>query len=201
MLKTMFAVCALATVCTMITVSEAGANSGTEAFIQQRFDKGYTILNSTSLSETERRDQFRAFLLQLAASRRIALFALGPYASGANPSELNAFVEAFTNYTVALYEKGLSRYKGQALKVTGSTDRAADDSTVQADIIGPNQSNAQAVNVAFRVRPNEIGNLAITDIVIGGLSLATVARVEIGALMLQCNGSISELSNRLNSLR
>jgi ABC-type transporter MlaC component len=201
MLKKMFAVCALATVCTMITVSEAGANSGTEAFIQQRFDKGYTILNSTSLSETERRDQFRAFLLQLAASRRIALFALGPYASGANPSELNAFVEAFTNYTVALYEKGLRRYEGQALKVTGSTDRAADDSTVQADIIGPNQSNAQAVNVAFRVRPNEIGNLAITDIVIGGLSLATIARVEIGALMLQSNGSISELSNRLNSLR
>jgi ABC-type transporter MlaC component len=85
--------------------------------------------------------------------------------------------------------------------VTGSTDRAADDSTVQADLIGPNQSNSQAVNIAFRVRPNEIGNLAVTDIVVGGLSLATMARVEIGALMLQCNGSISELSNRLNLMR
>jgi hypothetical protein len=60
------------------------------------FDKGYTILNSTSLSEAERRDQFRALLLQLAASRRVALFALGPYASGAKPSKLNAFVEALT---------------------------------------------------------------------------------------------------------
>ncbi len=180
MLKKILAVCALATLCAVITVSEAAANPATEAFIQQRFDKGYTILNSTSLSEAERRD---------------------PYASGAKPSELNAFVEAFTNYTVALYEKGLSRYDGQALKVTGSTDRAADDSTVQADIIGPNPSIGQAVNVAFRVRPNEIGNLAVTDIVVGGLSLATIARVEIGALMLQCNGSISELSNRLNSMR
>ena len=201
MLKKISAVCALATVCTVITVSEAGANPATEAFIQQRFDKGYTILNSTSLSEAERRDQFRALLLQLAASRRIALFALGPFSSGAKPSELNAFVEAFTNYTVALYEKGLSRYQGQALKVIGSTDRAADDSTVQADIISPNQSNGQAVSVAFRVRPNEIGNLAVTDIVVGGLSLATIARVEIGALMLQCNGSVSELSHRLNSMR
>jgi hypothetical protein len=51
------------------------------------------------------------------------------------------------------------------------------------------------------VRPNEIGNLAVTDIVVGGLSLETIARVEIGALMLQYNGSISELSNRLNSMR
>ena len=200
MLKEMLAVFAFATVCT-VTVSEAAANPATEAFIQQRFDKGYTILNSSSLSEVERRDQFRALLLQLVASRRVALFALGPYASGAKPSELNAFVEAFTSYTVALYEKGLSRYEGQALKVTGSTDRAADDSTVRADLIGPNQSNSQAVNIAFRVRPNEIGNLAVTDIVVGGLSLATMARVEIGALMLQCNGSISELSNRLNLMR
>ena len=74
--------------------------------------------------------------------------------------------------------------------MTGSTDRAADDST-----------NDQAVNVALRVRPNDIGNLAVTDIVVGGLSLATIARVEIGALTLQCNGNVSELSNRLNSMR
>ena len=169
MLKKILAVCALAAVCTVTTVAEAEANPATEAFIQQGFDKGYTILNNTSLSEAERRDQFRALLLQLAASRSIALFTLGPYASGATPSELDAFVEAFKNYTVALYEKGLSRYEGQALKVTGSTDRSADDSTVQADIIGPNPSNGQAGNVAFRVRPNEIGNLAVTDIVVGGL--------------------------------
>ena len=201
MLKKILAVCALAAVCTVTTIAEAEANPATEAFIQQGFDKGYTILNNTSLSEAERRDQFRALLLQLAASRSIALFALGPYASGATPSELDAFVEAFKNYTVALYEKGLSRYEGQALKVTGSTDRAADDSTVQADIIGPKQSNDRAVNVAFRVRPNEIGNLTVTDLVVGGLSLATMARVEIGVLMLQSNGSISELSNRLNSMR
>ena len=134
-----WAVCALATVCTVITVSEAAANPAREAFIQQGFDKGYTILNSTSLSEAERRDQFRALLLQLAASRRIALFALGPYASGAKPSELNAFVEAFTNYTVALYEKGLSRYQGQALKVIGSTDRAADDCNSASIVASRNQ--------------------------------------------------------------
>jgi phospholipid transport system substrate-binding protein len=201
MLNKKLAVCALATVCTVIAVSAAKASPATEAFIQQRLDKGYTILNSTALSEAERRARFRALLLQLVASRRVALFALGPYASGAKPSDLDAFVEAFTNYTVALYEKQLSRYEGQALKVTGSTDRAADDSTVQADVIGPNPSNGQAVNVAFRVRPNESGNPTVTDIVVGGLSLATMARVEIGVLMLQCNGSIPELSNRLNAMR
>ncbi len=201
MLKTILAACALATACAAIGVSDAAASPATEAFIQQRLDKGYTILNSTSLSEAERRDQFRALLLQLVASRRVALFALGPFAAGANPADLNVFVEAFTKYTVALYEKQLSRYQGQALKVTGSTDRAADDSTVQADVIDANPSNRQADNVAFRVRPNEIGNPTVTDIVVDGLSLATMARVEIGVLMLQCNGSIPELSHRLDAMR
>ena len=201
MLKTILAVCALAAACSVIAVSVAEASPATEAFVQQRLDKGYTILNSTSLSEAERRAQFRALLLQLVASRRVALFALGPFAAGASPAELDDFVAAFTNYTVALYEKQLSRYEGQALKVTGSSDRAADDSTVQADVIAPNPSNGQAVNVAFRVRPNESGNPTVTDIVVGGLSLATMARVEIGVLMLQCNGSIPELSHRLNAMR
>src|SRR5258708_18113083 len=146
MLKKILALCALAAVCTGITFSEAAASPATEAFIQQRLDKGYAILNNASLSEAERRAQFRALLLQLAASRRIALFALGPFASGAKPSELDAFVEAFTHHTVALFEKGLSRYEGQALKVTGSTDRAPDDSTLQADIISPNPSHRQPVS-------------------------------------------------------
>ena len=201
MLKPLSALCAVAVLCTMLMASESLASPGTEAFIQQNFDKGFTILNSQTLSDAQRREQFRALLLELAASRRIALFTLGSYAASAAPPTVDAFVESFTNYSIAVYEKGLNRYEGQALKVTGSTDRAADDSTVQADVIGPGRSNGQAVNVAFRVRANEIGVLVVTDIVVGGLSLATIARVEIGALMLQCNGSISELSNRLNSMR
>lgn len=201
MLKKRLALSAVVTVCAVLRVQAASASPATEAFIQQNFDRGYTILNNTSLSDAERRDQFRALLLQLAASRRIAVFALGSYASGAAPGQIDAFVDSFTNHVVALYERGLSRYNGQALKVIGSTDRAADDSMVQGNIVDPDQQSRQPVSVAFRVRPNETGRLTVTDIQVGGLSLATIARVEIGALMLQCNGSISELNSRLNGMR
>src|ERR1700681_675998 len=128
MAKTSSALCAIAALCAMFAASGARANPATEAFIQQSFDQGYTILNDASLSEAERREQFRVLLQGLAASRRIALFTLGPYAAGAAPADIDVFVEAFTNYSIAVYEKALDRYKGQALKVTGSADRAADDS-------------------------------------------------------------------------
>ena len=200
MLKSVSALCALAVLCMMFMAPEARATPATEAFIQQNFDKGYAILNNTSLSDAQRREQFRALLLELAASRRIALFTLGSYAAGAAPPTVDAFVEAFTNYSVAVYEKGLNRYEGQALKVTGSLDRAADDSVVQAELVSPNPSNGQSIKIAFRVRPGETGASTITDILIEGVSLATTERDEFTAYLQQHDGSIPELIKRLNGM-
>jgi phospholipid transport system substrate-binding protein len=200
MLKSVSALCAMAAFCTMLTAPEARATPATEAFIQQNFDKGYMILNTTSLSDAQRREQFRALLLGLAASRRIALFTLGSYAPGAAPPAVDAFVEAFTNYSVAVYEKGLNRYAGQALKVTGSLDRAADDSVVEAELVSPNPSNGQLIKIAFRVRRSETGGPTITDILIEGVSLAATERDEFTAYLQQHNGSIPELTKRLDAM-
>jgi phospholipid transport system substrate-binding protein len=200
MLKPLSALCAVAALCTMLMASESLASPATEAFIQQNFDKGYTILNNTSLSDAQRREQFRALLVGLAASRRIALFTLGSYATGAAPTTVDAFVEAFTNYSIAVYEKGLNRYEGQVLKVTSSMDRGSDDSVVQAELVSPNPSNGQSIKLAFRVRRNEAGAPTITDLMIGGVSLATTERDEFSAYLKQHDGSIPELIKRLDAM-
>jgi phospholipid transport system substrate-binding protein len=188
--------CAVFAIGTMLAAPTAQASPATEAFIQQNFDKGYMILNDASLSEMERRDQFRALLLQLAATRRVALFTLGPYAS-AQPAVVDGFVQAFTNYSLSVYERGLNQYNGQKLKVSGSSDRAADDSIVQAEIVGP---NGNSISVSFRVRRNETGLPTITDLLIAGISLATTQRDEFTAYLHQSNGNISQLSARLNGM-
>ena len=200
MLKPLSALCAVAVLCTMLMASESLASPGTEAFIQQNFDKGFTILNSQTLSDAQRREQFRALLLELAASRRIALFTLGSYVANAAPTTVDAFVESFTNYSISVYEKGLNRYEGQALKVTGSMDRGSDDSVVQAELVSANPSNGQTIKIAFRVRRNETGAPIITDILIGGVSLATTQRDEFTAFLKQHDGSVPELIKRLDSL-
>jgi phospholipid transport system substrate-binding protein len=200
MLKRFSALFAVTAFCTLLVPVGARATPATEAFIQQNFDKGYLILNSTLLSGAQRREQFRALLLDLAASRRIALFTLGPYAAGTTPVDADAFVEAFTNYSVAVYEKGLNRYQGQALKVTGSSDRADDDSVVRAELVSPNRSNGQPISVAFRVRRDESGAPTVTDIQIEGVSLAITERDDFTAYLQQHKGSVPELSKRLNGL-
>jgi len=200
MLKSLSGLFALAMFCMVLTAPESRATPATEAFIQQSFDKGYTILNSQTLSDAQRREQFRALLLELAASRRIALFTLGSYAASAAPPTLDAFVESFTNYSIAVYEKGLNRYEGQALKVTGSMDRGSDDSVVQAELVSPNPSNGQTIKIAFRVRRNETGAPIITDLLIEGVSLATTERDDFTAYLKQHDGSIPELIKRLDAM-
>jgi phospholipid transport system substrate-binding protein len=184
----------------MLTVLPARANPATENFIQKNFDQGYAILNNNSLSDTQRREQFRTLLLSLAASKRIALFTLGMYAMGASPADIDAFVQAFINYSFAVYEKGLNRYSGQALKVISSADRAADDSMVQAQIVNPNQASTPPIKVAFRVRRNEADAPTITDIVIDGVSLAATERADFTAFLQSHNGSIPELIKRLGTM-
>jgi phospholipid transport system substrate-binding protein len=184
----------------MLGAPRAQATPATEAFIQQNLDKANAILNNASLSDVERHEQFRTLLLGLAASRRIALFTLGPYAAGVAPAELDAFVDAFTNYSIAVYQNALDRYRGQTLKVIGSSDRAADDSLVQTELVGPNPSNAPPVKLAIRVRRGENNAPVITDLSIEGVSLASAQRADFTAYLQQHNGSISGLATNLNAL-
>ena len=102
---------------TFFAVVPTRATETAENFIQESIGRGYEILNSTTLSDEERSAQFRSYMLVLTDMRRIALFTLGQYANRASPIETDSFVEAFTDYAVAVYEVRLSKYKAQTLTV------------------------------------------------------------------------------------
>jgi phospholipid transport system substrate-binding protein len=125
-------------------VRAAPAADPAEAFVQENVEKGYGILNSTSLSDEQRRSQFRDFMLSLTDSRRIGMFTLGPYANGASKEDVESFITAFSEYAVAVYESRLSKYKGQTLKVTGSVQRAADDVVVNTDVVNPHPMRSRS---------------------------------------------------------
>ena len=57
--------------------------------------------------------------------RRVALFLLGRYASTATPADLDAYVAAYQDYILAVYQSYFSQYAGQSLRVSQSRERAA----------------------------------------------------------------------------
>jgi phospholipid transport system substrate-binding protein len=175
----------------------AAAANAAESFVQQNIDKGYAILNA-SLSDEQRRAQFRTFMLGLTDTRRIGLFTLGQYANGASKADLDAFNDAFLDYAVAVYESRLSKYKGQTLKVTGSSERAADDVVVNADVVNPNSSNGQPFKVGFRVRKTSDGRPIITDMQVEGVWLALSQRSDFTGFLQQHGGSLAALTENLH---
>lgn len=188
----------LAAVCGFAPASFAAATSPAEVFVQENIDKGYTILNNASLPADKRRAEFRDFMLSLTDTKRIGLFTLGRYANGASQADLNGFFSAFTDYAVAVYESRLSKYKGQTLKVTGSTERSADDVVVNADVVNPNAPpNAPPIKVAMRVRKTADGRPIITDMQVEGIWLALSQRSDFGGFLQQHGGSIAALTDDL----
>src|SRR6185295_5106496 len=128
-----------------------GANPA-EAFVQQNIDRGYQILNNSGQSRQAKREAFRQFLLTLINLKRIANYTLGRAGAGASAADKADFYSAFEDFVVAVYDQHLSKYRGQTLKVTGSQERAADDTVVNATVINPNNPDAPKIKVAFRVR-------------------------------------------------
>jgi phospholipid transport system substrate-binding protein len=175
----------------------AAAATPAESFVQQNIDKGYAILNA-SLSDEQRRAQFRTFMLGLTDTRRIGMFTLGQYANGASKADLDKFTDAFIDYAVAVYESRLSKYKGQTLKVTGSSERAADDIVVNADVVNPNSSNGQPFKVGFRVRKTSDGRPIITDMQVEGVWLALSQRSDFTGFLQQHGGSLAALTENLH---
>jgi phospholipid transport system substrate-binding protein len=182
-----------------LTVSTAEASPATEKFAQDVIDRGYVILNNTALSETDRRQQFKSFMLSLTDLRRIGVFTLGQYANSATPAEIDAFVNAFNEYAVAVYEWRLSKYRGTTLKVVGSRDTAPDDSVVNTIVVNPAAPNAPPIRAAFRVRNDAGGKPIITDMQVEGIWLAINQRSDFTAFLQQNGGKVPALTESLKA--
>lgn len=176
---------------TFFPVSRARAAEGAEAFVRSNIDKSYAILNRDAAN---REAEFRALLLSIVDTKRIALFTLGPYARGQSQPELDAFIAAFADYLVAVYKRGLDVYRGKILEVTGSTERAPGDVIVDTVVDGQQVSKT---HIDFRVRRQPGGANVITDLQVEGVWLALSQREEFIAYLQQHHGSIAELSSEL----
>lgn len=178
----------------------AAATNPAEQFVGDNIHKGLDILNNKSLSAEQRRSQFEQFLLGLTDMKRIAVFTLGNYRRAASEADQDAFTAAFQNYAVAVYQSYFSKYAGQTLKVTGSTERAPGDFIVATTLIDPNDRSGQPpLEVDFRVR-TDTGKPVVVDFSVAGIWLALEERDQFTAFLGQNGGNIRTLNSHLTEL-
>jgi phospholipid transport system substrate-binding protein len=182
----------------LAAIQPASAATVAEAFVGDNIHKGLEILNNKKLGTVQRRDQFETFLLGLVDVRRIGLFTLGQYRRIAPPDDIEAFVAAFKNYAVAAYQSYFSKYSGQTLKVTGSTERSPTDFIVATQLIDPG-SNQPPLEVDFRVR-TDTGRPVLVDVSVSGIWLSLEERDQFTAFLGQNGGNIRTLIAHLSDL-
>jgi phospholipid transport system substrate-binding protein len=169
-----------------------------ETFVSQNIQKGLVLLNNKSLTKEQKRDQFEQFLLGLTDLKRIADFTLGQYRRTAPPADVAAFEVAFQNYAVAVYQSYFSKYAGQTLKVTNSTQRAATDYIVTTQMIDSASSQAP-LEVDFRVRTDG-PRPVVVDVSVAGVWVSLSERDQFVAFLGQNNGNVKLLITHLSEL-
>jgi phospholipid transport system substrate-binding protein len=179
----------------------AMAATPAETFVSQNVQRGLTILNNHSISDTQRRAQFRDFLTSLTDIHRIALFTLGAARRTAAPADIDSFAAAFKEYAVAVYESRLNQYAGQSLRVTGSSDVGPGDSVVTTVLVDPNgKTNGQEpIEVDFRV-VQESGKFVVIDASIVGVWLGQEEREQFTSFLQQNNNNLPALTQHLQQL-
>jgi phospholipid transport system substrate-binding protein len=179
----------------------AMASAPAEQFVSQNVQRGLTILNNHSISDTQRRAQFRDFLTGLTDIRRIALFTLGAARRTAAPADVDSFVNAFREYAVAVYESRLTQYSGQFLRVTGSSEVGPGDSVVTTTLVDPNgKTNGQEpIEVDFRVIQDN-GRYVVIDASIVGVWLGQEEREQFTSFLQQNNNNLPALTQHLQQL-
>lgn len=181
--------------------SPAYAAAPVETFVQQSIDRGVAVLKDTTLTDEDRRAKLTALLTEILDTKKMALFMLGGARQSAAAGDLDAYATAYRAFMMASYESQLSGYGGQALKVTGSTERAPGDWIVDAVATDPNAPNDPSpLPIAFRVEDEGGGKFAVVDASVAGIWLGLAQRAEFGSYLSQHGDSVPALTAHLQDV-
>jgi phospholipid transport system substrate-binding protein len=185
----------------LFVVLATGTQAATpaESFVQQNIDKGYAILNDSSLTADERGVKFRTLLKSIMDSKRVALFTLGVYARSAPSVQIENFANTYSEFVTAVLQHDIAGNPGQTLTVTGSVVRAPDDVIVNAKLTGSARGNGAPIDLEFRIRKDDNGADTVVDLQVEGVSMALAQRSDFSAWLQQHQGNLPALTAELAS--
>jgi phospholipid transport system substrate-binding protein len=126
----------------------AARNPEAEQYVQVNANGALQMLAQRS-SVQEREQAFSGLMARFADLPRIATFVLGRYAGQlrADPALRQEWFAVFQDYSYAVYEDQLDRYRGNTITITGSIERTAgQDVVVQTVVVPRGQSRPLPVN-------------------------------------------------------
>lgn len=144
------------------SVSAAAADDAAESFVATILTAAEPALNAPT--EAERFDGIQDLVEEYVDMRRVNRFVLGQYARRITDEQKTEYEPLFEAYATGVYQKVLSEYSGQQLKVVGSVDRSERDIIVNSKVANPAPGSPFTDTVFhWRVYRSRDGKLSIVD--------------------------------------
>ncbi len=183
-----------------VAAMPAFADTQTEEYVRENANDVLASLNAPGLTPDERRAQFQSYMDEFTNLDAVAKFVIGKYAKRFSPEEMDAYLTTFRSYALAVYEFYFNEYRGQDVKVVGSTDRNARDSIVDTEIV---RADGQELEVRWRVL-NRGGKYQVVDVALNAegnlIWLAIEQQAQFLSILDQNNGSVEALNAKINSM-
>ena len=186
----------------MLAVSAvpAFADAKTEEYVRTNANEVLASLNAPGLTAAERRGQFQSYMDEFANLDAVAKFVIGKYAKRFTDEEMELYLSTFRSYALVVYEFYFNEYRGQDVKVVGSTDRNARDSMVDTEIV---RADGQELEVRWRVL-NRGGKYQVVDVALNAegnlIWLAIEQQAQFLSILDKNNGSVDALVAKINSM-
>ena len=173
----------------------AAADDGPGAFVTRLGNKTIANMTDVSLTQSDRKSQFRELLHEGFAVETIGQFVLGKYRRAIPNETVSEFVRVFEDYIVSLYASQFNRYSGEKFLVEKVVETTkSSDSMVMTKII-PN-GGAEPLRVDFQVR-NTGNSFKILDVRVEGVSMVLAQRDEFTAYIAKNGGRVEALIDTL----
>lgn len=176
------------------------ADTQTEEYVRANANDVLEALNAPNMDAAGRRVEFQSYMDKFTNIDAVARFTIGKYSRRFTPEEKDAYLAAFREYALAVYELYFNEYKGRDVTVTGSTDRNAKDSIVDTKIL---RADGQEMDVRWRVL-NRGGKYQVVDIALNAdgnlIWLAIEQQAQFLAILDRTDGSADELIEKIHEM-
>lgn len=185
MIRTAFLVLVLATAALPHTASWARADDAAfgkaaETLVGDMTNRLITVLKKEDRIAT-REQPFKQIFADHFAVEPIAIFAMGRYWRRADETQKSTYLALFSDYIVLTYAARFADYAGEPVKIAGSrVNPGKPDALVRSEVMLP--GGEKPVQVDWRVRAPDGGEMRIYDVVVDGLSMSQAQRSDFGSV-------------------
>jgi phospholipid transport system substrate-binding protein len=173
----------------------AGASADPAQFIKSMGEKAINELTGANVTEAERQERFRQLFTESFDVPTIGKFVLGRYWRTATDAERAEFLKLFEDFIVKSYAVRFADYAGESFDVQNTTGAADGASVVHSRI---NRKGAETIRVDWRVQQSQ-DRLAITDVIVEGVSMAVTQRSEFASVIQSKGGKVAGLIDALRA--